>query len=224
MKQDAQALRRGLAGRITRLRVRAGLSQTELGRRMQDEGFSNWYQTTVSRTEKADRDPSVFEVIALARIFGTTVEAMAGTSAGPAVDYAAGLRHAVALLSRELSRAEAQSTEDAYIEFADESLDLAKESWEASREVAYRELATDSDHQEVVADKRRARKVAVSAQSGAALLTLDEAAAMLRKSPAQMRWLRHNGEGPKSAKVGGRVMYREQDLTAWINKAFEEES
>lgn len=52
------------------------------------------------------------------------------------------------------------------------------------------------------------------------LLTLDEVAIMLRKSPAQLRWLRHQGTGPKSAKLGGRVMYREQDVTEWINRAF----
>ncbi|NOJ59737.1 helix-turn-helix domain-containing protein [Arthrobacter sp. 260] len=55
------------------------------------------------------------------------------------------------------------------------------------------------------------------------LLTLDEAAAFLRKSPAQLRWMRHRSEGPKSAKLQGRVMYREQDLVAWVDAAFEAE-
>ncbi|UYB35488.1 helix-turn-helix domain-containing protein [Arthrobacter koreensis] len=54
------------------------------------------------------------------------------------------------------------------------------------------------------------------------LLTLDEVAEMLRKSPAQCRWMRHNGTGPKSAKLGGRVVYREQDVIDWVNQAFEE--
>ena len=53
------------------------------------------------------------------------------------------------------------------------------------------------------------------------LKTLDEVAEMLRKTPAQMRWMRHNGTGPRSAKLGGRVMYREQDVLDWINAAFE---
>lgn len=56
------------------------------------------------------------------------------------------------------------------------------------------------------------------------LLTLDEVAEMLRKSPAQMRWLRHNSRGPRCAKIGGRVMYREADVIDWVNQAFEEES
>ena len=53
------------------------------------------------------------------------------------------------------------------------------------------------------------------------LLTLDEVAEMLRKSPAQVRWMRHNGTGPKCATLGGRVMYRDQDVIDWVNAAFE---
>ena len=56
------------------------------------------------------------------------------------------------------------------------------------------------------------------------LHTMDEVAEMLRKSPAQLRWMRHNGTGPKSAKLGGRVMYREQDVIDWINAAFDREA
>lgn len=55
------------------------------------------------------------------------------------------------------------------------------------------------------------------------LLTLNEVAAILRKTPAQIRWMRHNRTGPPAAKIGGRVMYREQDLYEWINKAFEDD-
>lgn len=53
------------------------------------------------------------------------------------------------------------------------------------------------------------------------LLTLGEAAEMLRKSPAQMRWMRHMGTGPRAARIGGRVMYRQQDVIDWVNAAFE---
>lgn len=56
------------------------------------------------------------------------------------------------------------------------------------------------------------------------LLTLDEVAEMLRKSPAQVRWMRHAETGPKCAKLGGRVMYREQDVIDWVNAAFEAEA
>lgn len=53
------------------------------------------------------------------------------------------------------------------------------------------------------------------------LMTMDEVAEWLRKSPAQMRWMRHNGTGPKSAKIGGRIMYRRTDVEAWLDAAFE---
>lgn len=56
------------------------------------------------------------------------------------------------------------------------------------------------------------------------LLTLEEVAAMLRKSPAQLRWMRHSGSGPRCAKLGGRVIYREQDVVDWVNAAFEAET
>jgi RNA polymerase primary sigma factor len=48
------------------------------------------------------------------------------------------------------------------------------------------------------------------------LLTLVEVAERLRRSPAQLRWMRHNGSGPRSAKIAGRVMYREADVEDWI--------
>lgn len=55
------------------------------------------------------------------------------------------------------------------------------------------------------------------------LLTVDEVAEMLRKTPAQMYWLRHNSKGPKCGKLGGRLMYREQDVIDWVNAAFDSE-
>ncbi|TFC84855.1 helix-turn-helix domain-containing protein [Cryobacterium sp. TMT4-31] len=55
------------------------------------------------------------------------------------------------------------------------------------------------------------------------LLTLEEAAAMLRKTPNQMRWLIHNGTAPKSGKIAGRRMFRESDVEAYIEAAFSDE-
>jgi len=52
------------------------------------------------------------------------------------------------------------------------------------------------------------------------LLTINEAAALLRRTPAALRYMRHAGKGPKSALVGGRVMYREDDVAAYIEAAF----
>lgn len=56
------------------------------------------------------------------------------------------------------------------------------------------------------------------------LMTLPEVAAMLRRSPAQLRWMRHNGTGPTSAKLAGRVMFRRRDVEAWIEKQFHAEA
>jgi len=52
------------------------------------------------------------------------------------------------------------------------------------------------------------------------LMTLEEVAELLRKSPAQIRWMRHNGSGPISAKVAGRVMFRRHDVVAWVEAQF----
>lgn len=55
----------------------------------------------------------------------------------------------------------------------------------------------------------------------AMLLTLAEAAERLRKSEAQLRWMIHSGTAPRSAKIGGRRMFRESDIEDYINRAFE---
>ncbi|KQQ00588.1 MULTISPECIES: helix-turn-helix transcriptional regulator [unclassified Rathayibacter] len=57
-----------------------------------------------------------------------------------------------------------------------------------------------------------------------ALLTLAETAARLRKSEKQLRWMLHRGTAPKSALIGGRRMFRESDVEAFIDAAFAEAS
>lgn len=56
------------------------------------------------------------------------------------------------------------------------------------------------------------------------LLTLPEAADRLRRTQAQMRWMRFSGTGPKSALVAGRVMYREADIDTWIDEQFADDT
>ena len=51
------------------------------------------------------------------------------------------------------------------------------------------------------------------------LLTIGEAADMLRTPLATLRYWRHRGTGPRSFKVGRRVLYRHADLTEWIDEA-----
>lgn len=53
------------------------------------------------------------------------------------------------------------------------------------------------------------------------LLTIDEVAAELRRTPASVRWLIHDNQLP-SGKVGGRRLVRRSDLNAWIDAAFAE--
>lgn len=54
------------------------------------------------------------------------------------------------------------------------------------------------------------------------LCLIEEAAEFLRVPVATLRYWRHMGTGPKSARLGGRVMYKQVDLEAWINEQFEE--
>lgn len=35
-----------------------------------------------------------------------------------------------------------------------------------------------------------------------------------------LRWWRHTGQGPRSFKVGRRVMYYEDDLEAWLDDQY----
>lgn len=54
------------------------------------------------------------------------------------------------------------------------------------------------------------------------LLTLEETAELLRKTPAQLRWMIHRSTAPRSALIGGRRMFREADVDAFIEAAFGE--
>jgi excisionase family DNA binding protein len=54
-----------------------------------------------------------------------------------------------------------------------------------------------------------------------ALLTLEETAKLLRRSPSQLRWMLHAGTAPASALIGGRRMFRESDVEEYIERAFE---
>lgn len=56
------------------------------------------------------------------------------------------------------------------------------------------------------------------------LLTLDEAAARLRKTPAAFRWLRATGNAPLAVKIGGRLYFREADVEAFIDDNTEKAS
>jgi DNA-binding transcriptional MerR regulator len=48
------------------------------------------------------------------------------------------------------------------------------------------------------------------------LLTLAEAADLLRTPVATLRYWRHRGIGPDSFRLGRRVVYRLEDLDRWV--------
>ena len=49
------------------------------------------------------------------------------------------------------------------------------------------------------------------------LLTINEAALLLRAPVATLRYWRHLGTGPRSFRLGRRVLYRADDLRIWID-------
>jgi predicted DNA-binding transcriptional regulator AlpA len=54
------------------------------------------------------------------------------------------------------------------------------------------------------------------------LLRLPEVAVLTGIPEATLRFWRHQGTGPKSAKLGRRVVYREVDVLAWIDAQFDD--
>jgi hypothetical protein len=57
-----------------------------------------------------------------------------------------------------------------------------------------------------------------------ALLTPAEVAERVRRPVATVRFWRATGTGPRSAKVGGRVLYKAADVDAWIEQEFAKDS
>ncbi|MGM0700379.1 MAG: helix-turn-helix transcriptional regulator [Actinomycetota bacterium] len=52
------------------------------------------------------------------------------------------------------------------------------------------------------------------------LLYVEEVAEMIRKTPSALRYMIYAGTAPRSAKVGGRRMFKESDVLAWIEEQF----
>lgn len=55
-------------------------------------------------------------------------------------------------------------------------------------------------------------------------MQLPEVAAATTLSQNTLRYLRHNGKGPKAAKLGRRLVYRESDVLAWIDEQFAQDA
>jgi predicted DNA-binding transcriptional regulator AlpA len=56
------------------------------------------------------------------------------------------------------------------------------------------------------------------------ILTMSEVAAMTRKPSGTLRYWRHQGIGPKSFKLGRSVVYREEDVLAWLEAQYAAEN
>jgi excisionase family DNA binding protein len=50
-------------------------------------------------------------------------------------------------------------------------------------------------------------------------MTVEEVAELCRTSPETVRYWRHIGKGPKSFKVGRRVLFAREDVTAYLDDA-----
>lgn len=81
-----------------------GWSQSYLARRMNEAGWSNFYQVTVARTEKGERPVSLHEALTLADLFGIDVTQLAGDQEPKAVHKSAGLHDAIHVLTEELKK------------------------------------------------------------------------------------------------------------------------
>lgn len=55
------------------------------------------------------------------------------------------------------------------------------------------------------------------------LMTTAEVATYLRTPEATLRYWRHRREGPKSFRLGRRVMYQRQDVDRWVVEQMEED-
>ncbi len=64
--------------------------------------------------------------------------------------------------------------------------------------------------------------MATNTSSTLDLVTVDEVAAMLGKSPASIRWMVHSSQLPVGARIGGRRMWKRAQIVAWVDAAFDE--
>lgn len=52
------------------------------------------------------------------------------------------------------------------------------------------------------------------------LLSTAEVATLIRTPSSTLRYWRHQGTGPRSAKLGRRVVYRRAEVVAWLDAQF----
>lgn len=69
-----------------------------------------------------------------------------------------------------------------------------------------------------------AQSPSADAQGRFQIKTIEEAAEFLRTPVSTLRYWRHMKKGPRAARIGGRIMYRQADLENWLNDQFEKEA
>lgn len=52
------------------------------------------------------------------------------------------------------------------------------------------------------------------------LLMIPEAAERLNRTRGQLEWMIKAGTAPRHAKIGGRIVFKESDIEAFIDEAF----
>lgn len=87
-----------LAGRVRQYRVERGWSQAELAKRMKGHA---WHQTTVAKTERAERDPRYPELLGLAEALAVPLNALLDAAPGAGADGSSELRLAIHRLEQE---------------------------------------------------------------------------------------------------------------------------
>jgi len=89
-----------LAARVRQYRVERGWSQAELASRMSDLDHG-WHQTTVAKTERAERDPRYPELLALAEALAVPLDALLGLAFEPEAEDMSEARFKVHRLEQE---------------------------------------------------------------------------------------------------------------------------
>jgi predicted DNA-binding transcriptional regulator AlpA len=56
------------------------------------------------------------------------------------------------------------------------------------------------------------------------LLTITQVSDLTTLSEGTLRWLRHKGKGPRSSKLGRRIVYREEDVELWLEHNLTDDS
>jgi predicted DNA-binding transcriptional regulator AlpA len=56
------------------------------------------------------------------------------------------------------------------------------------------------------------------------LITITQVSERTTLSEGTLRWLRHKGQGPRSSKLGRRIVYREEDVELWLEQNLTDDS